>query len=227
LGKTPVANPGAWPARPPNSFSISLSAPANHAIVACRVKSIIVAMRSFRFYGVQHPQVSHRLKTTRIAMRISGQRNLAPKRSDSPQRKAQANQRANPVVSDSRTPGHSSTMRCPLWPLDSGARRRTAKAPLRPPPPPRAQKPARLTLIWQRSEPALGQVLARFAREQEALVLMLTVRDAVHERVRGFELGADDLPGEAIRVFRTPGPRALPAAPLNASPAGDRSHGRS
>jgi two-component system copper resistance phosphate regulon response regulator CusR len=28
--------------------------------------------------------------------------------------------------------------------------------------------------------------------EQKALVLMLTARDAVHERVRGFELGADD-----------------------------------
>ena len=37
------------------------------------------------------------------------------------------------------------------------------------------------------------QVLTRLrAAEQKALVLMLTARDAVHERVRGFELGADD-----------------------------------
>ena len=37
------------------------------------------------------------------------------------------------------------------------------------------------------------QVLARLREtEQKALVLMLTARDAVHERVRGFELGADD-----------------------------------
>ena len=37
------------------------------------------------------------------------------------------------------------------------------------------------------------QVLARLPEtEQKALVLMLTARDAVHERVRGFELGADD-----------------------------------
>lgn len=37
------------------------------------------------------------------------------------------------------------------------------------------------------------QVLARLRQtEQKALVLMLTARDAVHERVRGFELGADD-----------------------------------
>ncbi|MGA7244627.1 MAG: heavy metal response regulator transcription factor [Terracidiphilus sp.] len=37
------------------------------------------------------------------------------------------------------------------------------------------------------------QVLARLHEtEQTALVLMLTARDAVHERVRGFELGADD-----------------------------------
>src|SRR3984957_17696541 len=36
------------------------------------------------------------------------------------------------------------------------------------------------------------QVLARLREtEQKALVLMLTARDAVHERVRGFELGAD------------------------------------
>ena len=43
--------------------------------------------------------------------------------------------------------------------------------------------------------PALDgwQVLARLREtEQKALVLMLTARDAVHERVRGFELGADD-----------------------------------
>jgi two-component system copper resistance phosphate regulon response regulator CusR len=34
------------------------------------------------------------------------------------------------------------------------------------------------------------QVLARLREtEQKALVLMLTARDAVHERVRGFELG--------------------------------------
>jgi two-component system copper resistance phosphate regulon response regulator CusR len=37
------------------------------------------------------------------------------------------------------------------------------------------------------------QVLARLHEtEQKAQVLMLTARDAVHERVRGFELGADD-----------------------------------
>jgi two-component system, OmpR family, copper resistance phosphate regulon response regulator CusR len=37
------------------------------------------------------------------------------------------------------------------------------------------------------------QVLAQLGEsEQKALVLMLTARDAVHERVRGFELGADD-----------------------------------
>jgi two-component system copper resistance phosphate regulon response regulator CusR len=37
------------------------------------------------------------------------------------------------------------------------------------------------------------QVLAHLREtEQKALVLMLTARDAVHERVRGFELGADD-----------------------------------
>src|SRR6202451_2867765 len=37
------------------------------------------------------------------------------------------------------------------------------------------------------------QVLARPREtEKKALVLMLTARDAVHERVRGFELGADD-----------------------------------
>jgi two-component system copper resistance phosphate regulon response regulator CusR len=36
-------------------------------------------------------------------------------------------------------------------------------------------------------------VLARLREtEKKALVLMLTARDAVHERVRGFELGADD-----------------------------------
>jgi two-component system copper resistance phosphate regulon response regulator CusR len=43
--------------------------------------------------------------------------------------------------------------------------------------------------------PALDgwQVLAQLGEsEQKALVLMLTARDAVHERVRGFELGADD-----------------------------------
>ena len=39
----------------------------------------------------------------------------------------------------------------------------------------------------------MGQVLARLREaSRKALVLMLTVRDAVHERVRGFELGADD-----------------------------------
>jgi two-component system, OmpR family, copper resistance phosphate regulon response regulator CusR len=37
------------------------------------------------------------------------------------------------------------------------------------------------------------QVLARLREEgRRALVLLLTARDAVHERVRGFELGADD-----------------------------------
>jgi len=37
------------------------------------------------------------------------------------------------------------------------------------------------------------QVLTRLRREGgRALVLLLTARDAVHERVRGFELGADD-----------------------------------
>ena len=37
------------------------------------------------------------------------------------------------------------------------------------------------------------QVLARLRQEgRRALVLLLTARDAVHERVRGFELGADD-----------------------------------
>src|ERR1700723_3025917 len=37
------------------------------------------------------------------------------------------------------------------------------------------------------------QVLARLREtERKALVLMLTARDAVQERVRGFELGADD-----------------------------------
>ncbi len=37
------------------------------------------------------------------------------------------------------------------------------------------------------------QVLARLREEsRRALVLFLTARDAVHERVRGFELGADD-----------------------------------
>jgi len=37
------------------------------------------------------------------------------------------------------------------------------------------------------------QVLARLREaERKALVLMLTARDSVHERVRGFELGADD-----------------------------------
>jgi two-component system, OmpR family, copper resistance phosphate regulon response regulator CusR len=36
-------------------------------------------------------------------------------------------------------------------------------------------------------------VLAQLGEsEQQALVLMLSARDAVHERVRGFELGADD-----------------------------------
>jgi len=43
--------------------------------------------------------------------------------------------------------------------------------------------------------PALDgwQVLARVREAgRKALVLMLTARDAVHERVRGFELGADD-----------------------------------
>ena len=37
------------------------------------------------------------------------------------------------------------------------------------------------------------QILTRLRREgRSALVLLLTARDAVHERVRGFELGADD-----------------------------------
>ena len=37
------------------------------------------------------------------------------------------------------------------------------------------------------------QVLTRLRQEgQRAPVLFLTARDAVHERVRGFELGADD-----------------------------------
>ena len=37
------------------------------------------------------------------------------------------------------------------------------------------------------------QVLARLREtERKALILMLTARDAVHERVRGFALGADD-----------------------------------
>src|ERR1700691_2463176 len=37
------------------------------------------------------------------------------------------------------------------------------------------------------------QVLTRMRQEgQRSLVLFLTARDAVHERVRGFELGADD-----------------------------------
>jgi two-component system copper resistance phosphate regulon response regulator CusR len=37
------------------------------------------------------------------------------------------------------------------------------------------------------------QVLSRLRQEgRRALVLLLTARDAVHERVRGFELGADD-----------------------------------
>jgi two-component system copper resistance phosphate regulon response regulator CusR len=37
------------------------------------------------------------------------------------------------------------------------------------------------------------QVLARLREAgRKALILMLTARDAVHERVRGFELGADD-----------------------------------
>ena len=37
------------------------------------------------------------------------------------------------------------------------------------------------------------QVLARLREtERKALILMLTARDAVHERVRGFKLGADD-----------------------------------
>ena len=37
------------------------------------------------------------------------------------------------------------------------------------------------------------QVLARLREEgKRALVLLLTARDAVHEKVRGFELGADD-----------------------------------
>ncbi|HUO26762.1 MAG TPA: heavy metal response regulator transcription factor [Candidatus Aquilonibacter sp.] len=37
------------------------------------------------------------------------------------------------------------------------------------------------------------QVLSRLReRNRQALVLILTARDAVHERVRGFELGADD-----------------------------------
>jgi two-component system copper resistance phosphate regulon response regulator CusR len=37
------------------------------------------------------------------------------------------------------------------------------------------------------------QVLARLREaDKKALVLMLTARDAVHERVRGFEMGADD-----------------------------------
>jgi two-component system, OmpR family, copper resistance phosphate regulon response regulator CusR len=37
------------------------------------------------------------------------------------------------------------------------------------------------------------QVLSRLReRKRQALVLILTARDAVHERVRGFELGADD-----------------------------------
>jgi two-component system copper resistance phosphate regulon response regulator CusR len=37
------------------------------------------------------------------------------------------------------------------------------------------------------------QVLSRLRREgRRSLVLFLTARDAVHERVRGFELGADD-----------------------------------
>lgn len=43
--------------------------------------------------------------------------------------------------------------------------------------------------------PALDgwQVLARLRQSgRQALVLLLTARDAVHERVRGFELGADD-----------------------------------
>src|SRR5580658_3701330 len=43
--------------------------------------------------------------------------------------------------------------------------------------------------------PALDgwQVLRRLREvEQKALVLLLTARDAVHERVRGFELRADD-----------------------------------
>src|SRR6202167_2607754 len=43
--------------------------------------------------------------------------------------------------------------------------------------------------------PALDgwHVLARLREtEQKTLILMLTARDAVHERVRGFELGADD-----------------------------------
>jgi len=37
------------------------------------------------------------------------------------------------------------------------------------------------------------QILSRLRQERRsALVLLLTARDAVHERVRGFELGADD-----------------------------------
>ncbi len=38
-----------------------------------------------------------------------------------------------------------------------------------------------------------GQILTRLRQEGcRAVVLLLTARDAVHERVRGFELGADD-----------------------------------
>ena len=38
----------------------------------------------------------------------------------------------------------------------------------------------------------LGSAQRDFVRGNRALVMFLTARDAVHERVRGFELGADD-----------------------------------
>jgi two-component system copper resistance phosphate regulon response regulator CusR len=67
------------------------------------------------------------------------------------------------------------------------------------------------------------QVLTRL-RQQEgnrSLVLFLTARDAVHERVRGFELGRGRLFGETLRLFRIAGARQVAAAPRSAAPTGN------
>ncbi len=71
------------------------------------------------------------------------------------------------------------------------------------------------------------QVLARLREsEQKALVLMLTARDAVHERVRGFELGADDYLVKPFAFSELLARVRSLLAPLNAAPAGNPAHGR-
>ena len=71
------------------------------------------------------------------------------------------------------------------------------------------------------------QVLTRLRQEgRRALVLFLTARDAVHERVRGFELGADDYLVKPFAFSELAGPRAIAAAPWTSAHARDDSPGR-